>query len=117
MKNFRWFRSQSFESPLSINPDLVTNAADSIRSAHNSKQDSSSISFNAVVLGATGISLLGLAVVACSKQAHQPVTSLPTNVSPAVLQQPAASMPSAAAPATSVAEAKPMLKKAVHKRP
>jgi hypothetical protein len=112
MKDFRWFRSQPFDNQLSINPD----AAQPARNSGAAKPAAgSSFHFNTLVLATTGISLLALAVIACSKQAQKNAASTPVNVQPAA--QPVMQT-APAAPAVAVApEPKPAVKKAAHKRP
>lgn len=125
MKDFRWFRSQPFESQLSINPDAVKPRVGSPNSVGGTKikKASSSISFNGLVLGTTGLALLALAVIACSREVHKP-TSTAVNVPQLPAQPPVAPMaaaptPLAAAPTPLVAtsDAKPVVKKSAHKRP
>jgi hypothetical protein len=113
MKDFRWFRSQPFDNQLSINPD----AAQPARNSGAAKPAAgSSFHFNTLVLATTGISLLALAVVACSKQAQKNAASTPVNVQPAV-QPVMQTAPLAPAPVIAAApEKKPAVKKAAHKR-
>jgi hypothetical protein len=122
MKNFRWFRSQPFDFQLSINPDAPQAAHDSgaanpvpTLSAHTRK---SSISFNGLVLGTAGLSLLALAAIACSREAHKPASTA-INV-PQPVQQAAPQVTASAPVAALVAptpDTKPAVKKSAHKRP
>jgi hypothetical protein len=108
MKNFRWFRSEPFESQLSINPDAAKADPRPTKAPTHS-----SIPFNGLVLGTAGLSLLALAVIACSKQGEKPASTA-VNVQPvAPISQPVAAAP--AAPAAD--QPKPVAKKSAHKRP
>jgi hypothetical protein len=122
MKNFRWFRSQPFDYQLSINPDAPQVASDSLAAksdpAVSRRTRKSSISFNGLVLGTAGLSLLALAAIACSKEAHKP-SSTAINVPQPVPQPalPAMQPPQVAALAAPASDAKPVAKKPNHKRP
>lgn len=115
MKDFRWFRSQPFETQLSINPDSVqpTRNSDVAKPAAGS-----SFHFNTLVLATTGISLLALAVIACSKEAQKTAASTAVNVSQPVALPVMQTAPPPPAPAVAAApEKKPAVKKSAHKRP
>jgi hypothetical protein len=118
MKDFRWFRSQPFESQLSINPAAVKATVGSPKpvSAAKINYARSSISFNGLILGTTALALLALAVIACSREAHK-LTSTAANVPKLPAQPLVAPMPAAPAPLVATADAKPVVKKSAHKRP
>jgi hypothetical protein len=115
MKDFRWFRSQPFESQLSINPDhpQAIQNSDAATPRPGIAVARSSISFNGLVLGTTGLALLALAAIACTRQARQSNGSTAINVPQPAIQPAPAMTP---APAI-VADAKPVVKKSARKRP
>jgi hypothetical protein len=104
MKNSRWFDSQ-----LSINPESAIPA--------RFAQASPSTKFRTLVLATSGVAVLTLAVIACSKEANKPVVQ--TRIitpAPSTPSLPAAE--SASVVASSVTpDAKPVAKKAAKKRP
>ena len=122
MKNFGWFRSQPFDFQLSINPDAPQVASDSgavkSRPTPNASRANLSIPFTGLVLGTTGITLLALAVIACSKEVRKPASTAISVAQPvpqvAPQGTPAAPMTALVAP---VSDAKPAAKKSARKRP
>jgi hypothetical protein len=104
MKDSRWF-----DSKLSINPDSAMPA--------RFAQASPSTKFRTLVLATSGVAVLTLAVIACSKEANKPVVE--TRI---ITPAPAAPSLPAAEPAPVVAssvtpDAKPVAKKTAKKRP
>jgi len=116
MKDFRWFRSEPFESQLSINPDVNPRNPGSPAGNLAPSRTHSSLGFNSLVLGTAGLSLLALAVIACSRQAHQPAAAA-VNVSQPVLAPPPPVNVAPPSQPVIQAETKPVAKKAARKRP
>ena len=112
MKDSRWFRSQPFESQLSINPDAHPGSQFEKPAPRPVRR--SSTSFNSVVLGVTGLSLLALAVIACSKHASKPA-SMAVNVPQPIIAPVAPPAPSVQP--VSQPDTKPVAKKTSRKRP
>ena len=94
-----------FDSPLSINPDTAQPVVSTTRSTTK---------FRTIVLSASFLGALAVAIVACSKEASKPVVT--TTILPAAAPQPAVATQTAP-PAPALAEPTPKLKKANKKRP